>query len=253
MNRRLFLSTSTLAAVASLAEARNTRDSSSLKKGWSGGTAKTHQLVGANWHYNWGLKGQGENFVPMFKGKKQIQGRGLNQLKSIPKLPYLLGYNEPEREKQGNLSLEEALDFWPRLQEVAETKGTLLGSPAPSSDQAGLDWLEEFMSQAKRRKLKVDFIAVHYYGGCDADRLEGLVNDLSRSHRLPIWLTEFNGWSGTREEHEEFLKDALRFLEKERSIERYAYFEPGKGKPHSLFQKDGTLTKMGEMYRDAGS
>lgn len=108
------------------------------------------------------------------------------------------------------------------------------------------------MQQAKRRKLRVDFIAVHYYGGTGADRLETLVNNLSRSHRLPIWLTEFNGWSGSKEEHEDFLKDALHFLEKERSIERYAYFEPGKGKPHSLFENDGSLSKMGEMYRDAG-
>lgn len=252
MNRRHFLTTTTLAGAAALAEARSTRNEPSLKKGWSGGNAKTHELFNINWYYNWGLKGQGENFVPMFKGKQQIKGDGLKQLKSIDKLPYLLGYNEPERVKQGNLSLEEALDFWPRLQEVAEAKGSRLGSPAPSSDQGGLDWLEEFMQQAKRRKLRVDFIAVHYYGGTDVEGLETLVNNLSRSHRLPIWLTEFNGWSGTKEEHEDFLQDALRFLEKERSIERYAYFEPGKGKPHSLFENDGSLSKMGEMYRDAG-
>ncbi len=36
-------------------------------------------------------------------------------------------------------------------------------------------------------------------------------------------------------------------------IERYAYFEPGKGKEHSLFKKDGSLTRMGELYRDAGT
>ena len=41
-------------------------------------------------------------------------------------------------------------------------------------------------------------------------------------------------------------------LEKEKSIERYAYFEPGKGKEHSLLTADGSLTRMGELYRDAG-
>jgi hypothetical protein len=29
--------------------------------------------------------------------------------------------------------------------------------------------------------------------------------------------------------------------------------EPGKGKDHSIYQKDGALSKMGELYRDAGT
>ena len=109
------------------------------------------------------------------------------------------------------------------------------------------------MKEAKREKLKIDFIAIHFYRSRDPDDLERFIKDLAKSYRLPIWLTEFNGWSGPREDHEDFLKDALKFLEKERSVERYAYFEPGSGKPHSLLNKDGSLTKMGEMYRDAGT
>ena len=45
--------------------------------------------------------------------------------------------------------------------------------------------------------------------------------------------------------------DSLRFLSRSRGVERYAYFNPAKGKPHSLLKEDGSLSRMGELYRDA--
>lgn len=253
MERRHFLTAGTLAA-ASRCLGQNT-GSGSTKKGWAGSNAKYHQLFGINWFYNWsptGPKGDGK-FVPMLKGTGQIKSGGLKKLQSHPKLDHILGYNEPERVKQGNMSVEAALDFWPKLQAVADAKGARLGSPAPSSDQGGMKWLDDFMQQARRRKLKVDFVAVHYYRSRNPDDLEEFIKDLAKEYRLPIWLTEFNGWSGPRDEHEDFLKAALRFLERERKVERYAYFDPGAGKAHSLVEKDGSLTSLGELYRDAGT
>ena len=79
------------------------------------------------------------------------------------------------------------------------------------------------------------------------------LKELDRNWRLPIWLTEFNGWSGTEKENFEFLKSALKTMERSKSVERYAYFEPGAGKNHSLFKADGSLTRMGELYRDTGA
>ncbi|MGJ8724342.1 MAG: glycosyl hydrolase [Roseibacillus sp.] len=253
MNRRHLLAASTLAS-ASYCLGRTTKEPST-KKGWCGGNAEYRKLFGAHWHYNWTLGGpnQDASFVPMLKGKAQTNNGALKRLDSYPNLPHLLGYNEPERTKQGNLTVKEALAFWPKLQALAEKKGARLGSPAPSSDAGGLKWLDDFMTAAKRQKLKVDFIAIHYYGGTDPERLEKLIDDTAKEYRLPIWLTEFNGWSGTHDEHEDFLKDALRFLERERKVERYAYFNPGKGKPHSLLNNDGSLTSLGELYRDAGT
>ncbi len=70
---------------------------------------------------------------------------------------------------------------------------------------------------------------------------------------MPIWITEFNGWSGPERENYDFLRKTLRFPERSKDIERYAYFEPGKGKEHSLFKNHGSLTRMGELYLDAGT
>ena len=51
--------------------------------------------------------------------------------------------------------------------------------------------------------------------------------------------------------HAQFLRGALRALERNRFVERYAYFNPGEGKAALL--KDGQVTKLGEIYRDAGA
>jgi|GEM_PF-5427352 len=119
----------------------------------------------------------------MLKGKAQTNDGALNRLNSYPKLPHILGYNEQERARQGNLSIEQALEFWPRLQAVAEKKGARLGSPAPSSDDPGLKWLDDFMIGAKRRKLQVDFIAAHYYQSQHSDDLERFVKNIDQSRQ----------------------------------------------------------------------
>jgi Glycosyl hydrolase catalytic core len=228
----------------------------SAKKGWAGGNANLHKLFGAHWYYTWGTGGHDNpeiEFVPMIKGRKNIEDKNsLDQVRNAKKIKHLLGYNEPERADQGNLSVADALKHWPKLQAIAEAKNIPLGSPCTSSDGKGLAWFAEFMKEAKRLKLRIDFIAMHWYRSRDAGDFEIFLKGLAREHRLPIWLTEFNGWSGTEKENYGFLKSALKFLEKEKTIERYAYFEPGKGKEHSLLAADGSLTRMGELYRDAG-
>lgn len=228
------------------------------KKGWAGPDRNAHKKFGAHWYYTWW---HGENhdpdieFVPMIKNRKDVEGGdALGKVKAMSGIQHLLGYNEPERGDQGNLTIDDAIKHWPKLQAIAEAKNIPLGSPAPSSDHKGVQWLEEFMRRVKKEKLRVDFIAVHWYRSRDAVDFENFLKGLSRSHRRPVWLTEFNGWSGGERENHDFLRQALRFLERDNAIERYAYFEPGKGKPHSLFgsEEDG-LSRMGVLYRDAGT
>ena len=109
------------------------------------------------------------------------------------------------------------------------------------------------MKKAKDQDLQVDFIALHYYRGRNPDDLENYIEGLAKKYKLPIWLTEFNGWSGPEDEHYKFLKKALRFLEKSKDVERYAYFNVGASKPHALVDASGNPTRMGELYQEAGS
>jgi hypothetical protein len=253
LSRRRFLTTcgaSALLPQALFAESKE----ASLKKGWAGGDASMIQTFGAHWYYNWGPDGKNstaKEFVPMIKSERDFSRFG--KVEGMSGISHLLGYNEPERKDQGNLTLEKALEAWPKLLALADKKSLRLGSPAPSSDGQGMKWLDEFMKEAKRRKLRVDFIAVHWYRSRDAGAFEGFVKELARNHRLPVWITEFNGWSGPERENHDFLQKTLRFLERSKDVERYAYFEPGKGKEHSLMKEDGSLTRMGELYKAAGT
>lgn len=252
MNRRNLLKLVTAATFATTARAESD-GKKSPKKGWAGGDSVAIKTFGASWYYTWwhgGNNVQEAEFVPMIKRGADIPN--IQHVKSLKNIEHILGFNEPERRDQGNTTLDDAIRLWPKLVELAESKNLSLGSPAPSSDKTGMDWLAEFMRRAKREKLRVDFVAIHWYRSRNANEFASWLKELDKTWRLPIWLTEFNGWSGPEREHRDFLRNALRTLERSRQVERYAYFEPGKGKPHSLYLADGKLSKLGELYRDAG-
>ena len=139
----------------------------------------------------------------------------------------------------------------PYLVQAAEKK-LRLGSPGVSSDGLGGAWMREFMEQAQRKKLKVDFITAHWYRSADAGAFEDWLKELNANYKRPVWVTEFNAmYTGADEAGQvQFLKGALRALERQRFVERYAYFNTGTGKAALL--KDGELTKLGEVYRSAG-
>lgn len=171
----------------------------------------------------------------------------------------LLGFNEPEAKEQGNMTLESALDAWPVLMET----GLRLGSS--SCVHPDKKWMIAFMDGVKQRGLRVDFVCVHSYGGPSA---EGLVKRLESVHKLfghPLWITEFavGDWAANSVAENQHKPEAvLRFMEKVLPmldrldfLERYAWFP---AKPTSaplgtsaLFDENGTLTRLGECYRDA--
>lgn len=257
MNRRKalqYLAGLPVAAAFPAMAAPANEKASSMKKGWAGGNAAAIKTFGASWYYTWWTGGgdvAGAEFVPMIKHGSDIGQT--SSLKSMANIKAVLGFNEPERKSQGNTSIDDAIKLWPKLVELAVAKNLRLGSPAPSSDNGGMAWLTEFMRRAKKEKLRVDFVAIHWYRGRDGGAFATWIKELDKNWRLPIWLTEFNGWSGSERENHDFLKSALKTLERSKAVERYAYFEPGKTKEHSLFKPDGTLSRMGELYRDAGT
>ncbi len=171
----------------------------------------------------------------------------------------LLGFNEPEKKQQGNMTLEAALDAWPALQET----GLRLGSP--SCVHPDKEWMIAFMDGVKKRGLRVDFVCVHSYGGPNAD---ALVARLEKVHQMfgerPIWITEFGvgDWNAKKVEDNRhkpetvlrFMEEILPRLEKLDFVERYAWFPSGpKSGPlgtSALYDDTGKLTRLGECYRD---
>ena len=253
-DRRRFLAACATAALSPQPLPGQEQKHAGKKKGWAGGDTEMHKLFGAHWYYTWwpgGNESKAASFVPMVKEEKHIHS--LHAIENMQGVDHLLGYNEPERKDQANMPLARCLELWPRLMALAEKKQLRLGSPAPSSDGGGMAFLEAFMEQVKERKLRVDFIALHWYRSRDPGAFESWVKEIARKYKRPVWVTEFNGWNGPEKENYDFLRKVLKFMERSKDVERYAYFEPGKGKDHSLLKADGSLSRMGEAYRDAGS
>jgi hypothetical protein len=171
----------------------------------------------------------------------------------------LMGFNEPDAPKQGNMSVQAALDAWPLL----EKTGMRLGSPGCIHPDK--QWMIDFMAGVKQRNLRVDFVCAHSYGGPNPDALMKRLENVHKMFGLPIWLTEFGvgDWKAKSVEENvhkpesvlRFMERVLPMLEKSDFVERYAWFP---AKPTSiplgtsaLFDANGELTRLGACYRDA--
>jgi hypothetical protein len=184
--------------------------------------------LGATWCYNWGTTPESTDcddpyFVPMVWGSGDVA----SAVRSIGQAGHttVLGFNEPNKSDQANLSVDDAIALWPDLTSDPNIR---VGSPAVSDD--GRKWLEDFMTEVNDKGLRVDFIAMHWYGwnkgSCTAGSLEGAVNWASQ-WGLPVWITEF-GCMGSSNPDEQTLLDffagAIPMLSNHPLVERYAWY-----------------------------
>jgi RNA polymerase sigma factor (sigma-70 family) len=244
---------------------------SSRRKGaavWSfPGMSDALSRSGAGWYYTWstahpGIAASGgADFVPMIWGAKSVTAQALSEAKAAG--PCLLGFNEPDMSAQADMTVDQALDLWPQLQST----GSTLGSPAVAygGDQAG-GWLDRFMSGAQQRGYRVDFIALHWYGGdfrteAAVEQLRGYLSAVYERYHKPIWLTEFaliDFSQGTRyptdTEQAAFLTGATKMLAGLPYLQRYAWFGLGtdeSGPGTTLFRSNSVLTPEGTAFRSA--
>jgi RNA polymerase sigma factor (sigma-70 family) len=244
----------------------------SSKKGvsaWSfAGVDTALSESGASWYYTWstthsGISGPAKvGFVPMIWGPGAVTPTALAQARSAG--PYLLGFNEPDMAAQSNMTVDRALQLWPQLQAT----GAVLGSPAVAygGDTAG-GWLDRFMSGARAKGYRVDFIALHWYGGdfttTDAvNQLRSYVQAVYDRYHLPIWLTEYaliDFSHGTRfptgPQQAAFVTASTRMLAGLPYLQRYAWFAlPASDTAPStgLFRSGPVPTDAGRAYEAAG-
>ena len=223
---------------------------------------------GASWYYTWstthaGISGPANmGFVPMIWGPGAVTPTALAQARSAG--PYLLGFNEPDMAAQSNMTVDQALSLWPELM----ANGAVLGSPAVAygGDTPG-GWLDRFMSGAKAKGYRVDFIALHWYGGdfvtAEAvSQLHAYLQAVHDRYHLPIWLTEYaliDFSHGTRfptgPEQAAFVTASTRMLAGLPYLQRYAWFAlPASDTAPStgLFRSGPVATDAGRAYEAAG-
>jgi len=223
---------------------------------------------GASWYYNWGTTPNGiatpasASYVPMIWGSANVTSATLSQVSQEGHV--LLGFNEPDMGSQSNLSVSQALALWPKLMAT----GMTLGSPAVATGAATPGgWFDQFMAAAKARGYRVDFIAVHWYGGDfttgpAVQELESYLQAIYARYHRPIWLTEFalTSYSGgtatfpTEAQQAAFLTAATKMLDGLSYVRRYAWFalptSSGSGTT-GLFNPGPAVTQVGEAFESA--
>jgi hypothetical protein len=229
------------------------------------GASEALAASGATWYLNWAsstgavTKPDGVDYVPMIWGPGSVTDAELSAA-TQGGTKELLGFNEPDNGRQSNMTPEQALDLWPRL----EATGLRLGAPAVAAD-ANLDgsWLDRFMKGAADRNLRVDFIPLHWYGsdfGPDAaNQLRGYLQAVQDRYHKPVWLTEYGLIDFSQDaprypseqEQTDFIKSSTRMLDSLSFVERYAWFTLStQTSPTGLY--DGTTANAsGRVYRDA--
>ncbi|GAA3385045.1 glycoside hydrolase family protein [Cryptosporangium minutisporangium] len=222
------------------------------------------------WYYNWAADPQGiaappgVAFTPMIWGADSVNAATLDAVRQ--RGDTLLGFNEPDFASQSNLSVDRALALWPQLMAT----GMRLGSPAPATGGAtDGSWFDQFMKGAQSKGYRVDFIALHWYGGdfTTANAVGQLKSYLQTVHdrwRKPIWLTEYaliDFSAGVRfptpEQQAAFVTASTAMLDSLSYVERYSWFlfsppRDGGGSGTSLYTAAGTPTRLGTAYRAAG-
>ena len=118
------------------------------------------------------------------------------------------------------MTVAQALALWPSF----DQPGVKIGSPAV----AGEGWLPDFMTGVAAQKLRVDFIALHWYGWdagtCkDTTALEAKIKWAEQWQR-PIWITEWSCRLQPVDVVNKFYTDAIAMFKKHPLVERYAWF-----------------------------
>lgn len=98
------------------------------------------------WYYNWkadplwsadASAARGTEFVPMIWGRQEATAETFARIAKSA-ADTLLGFNEPNKSTQANMTVQQAIDLWPQLMAT----GKRLGSPATTTGQTlGEDFL----------------------------------------------------------------------------------------------------------------
>jgi hypothetical protein len=165
----------------------------------SGGTVIENmpkvKALNPSWNYSWGTERVADQpesieFVPMvWRGsrveemKKRLATDVVSDIKT-------------DKEEQANMPYTKALELWPTLEKL----GIPLCSPACANPE-GVDdsvqgvpgtWMRDFMKEADKRRFRVDYIGVHWYGGTNAESFKVKLKRIYEKYgKRPLLITEF--------------------------------------------------------------
>ncbi|WP_372846178.1 glycosyl hydrolase, partial [Pontiella sp.] len=192
----------------------------------------------SSWNYNWSygdddLFAYGQ-YMPMQWGNMASSTAGI--LRSQPtwygraNQTTVLGFNEPDGEKQANMTEETAAYQWPRLERMRLP----LAGPVPAQHNGS--WRQTYEAMAEEQGLRCEYMALHWYSGGNGgspQNIINVVNSLYSTYGKPVWITEFavKDWSGSgtwsRNDNFNWLAEFLWRAEGIAHLKKYSIFEWG--------------------------
>lgn len=219
------------------------------QKGWAGGSTEA-AMVNSAWRYDWDNAANSTldiEYVPM---RHNANWNAYSNINSKQNSTHALGFNEPDKSDQANMTVAQAIEQWPNLL----ASGLRLGSPAPSDAAAGLDWLYSFIDEADARNYRVDYVAVHFYkNNWTASQMYSWLRGIHERTRRPVWVTEWNNGCNWTEPHPSYeynatkINELVTMMATAPFVERYAIYQACTNRELII---DGVLTPAGTVYRD---
>ncbi len=220
------------------------------KKGYAGGSVDEAKRLNSAWWYDWGNGAESRldlEYVPIRHNRWWPSFERTNTKRNVT---HFLGFNEPDQSSQADMTVDQALDLWPRMME----SGLRLGSPAPTD--GGRNWLYEFMDRADAKDYRVDFVVVHFYrGGQSLRQFQDYLRQVHNRTGRPIWLKEFNNGANwtcclpTYDQNAQVIGQWIQWMDETPWIERYSIYRWVQAE-RDMFFSDGSFTPAGEVYRD---
>lgn len=220
------------------------------KKGWTSGK-EAAEALNCSWQYDWDnyvSSSLDVEYVPMRHNQHWNSFENINIKKNST---HVLGFNEPERPDQSNMTVNDALALWPELLK----SGLRLGSPSPSD--AGLEWLFQFMDRCDALNYRVDYVAVHWYmGGQTAKQFYDRLKYIHDRTKRPLWVTEWNNGANwtcckpTYAQNAKAIAEMTHMLDTTSFVERYSLYEWVEDTRQMFSSAPTVLTPAGEVYRD---
>ena len=215
---------------------------------WSAKVSSTK----AHWHYSESnrisIKEPGNiDFVPMIKDTSDLGEDDISALlrmKDQGNLRYIIGFNEPDNADKANMSVADAIEIWPQLEQF--------GVPLPSplcADPEGT-WMDAFMTEAAARGLQVDFISVMWYGEYANNDFLSMIESVHNKYQKPVWITRFSLSNPRLSEVTDFLETVLPELEDRDYVFRYAWESGEVNTPTAFWDPEGNLTTRGQYYAE---
>lgn len=209
--------------------------------------------LNCTWYYDWNIGG-GSSSNYNYVGIRQNSGwPSWSSINGKAGINHLLGFNEPDRPDQSNMTVDQAVSNWPGFMQ----SGYRIGSPAPATPENS--WITDFLAKTDSLNYRIDFVAIHcYWGGLTPSQWYSRLKSIYDRVKRPLWITEWNnGANWTTEtwptdttlalqKQLSDLKGILQVLDTTSFVERYAEYDWVQYK-RSLVLAD-TLTPAGKYY-----